>query len=206
MHQLDIAFISAGGVNFGGPEGPWDHASRLEQLGGIRVVAIVEVDKVRAQSVLKQRRSSTQYGGMYTDTKIYTTVKEMLEDGCKPDAVFIGLPPQCHGSTREPFDIEIQCAKSGIHLFIEKPLSCHPLEEVACTANQLRDIQMQREEKLVISVGYMFRYHKAVAMLKNTIQQYANGRILNIMDRGTTAAIPRSLRKAGGTWRNLVVQ
>ena len=36
--ELRIAFIGAGGVNFGGAEGPWDHASRLEQVGGVVVV------------------------------------------------------------------------------------------------------------------------------------------------------------------------
>jgi predicted dehydrogenase len=184
MVLLNIAFISAGGVNFGGPEGPWDHASRLEKIGGITVVAIVEVDQDRADKVLQQRRSSL-YGHMYTNTKVYTSVKAMLEDNHnpKPDAVFIGLPPHCHGSTKEPHDVEIQCARAGIHLFIEKPLSCLPPDEVRDTAALLRDIQMQREEKLVISVGYMLRYHKAVSMLKEVIQNQTNGRILNIMAR-----------------------
>jgi predicted dehydrogenase len=185
MVLLNVAFISAGGVNFGGPEGPWDHASRLEKIGGIEVVAIVEVDLERARKVLEKRRSSDLYGHMYAKTKVYTSVKAMLEDTQhpKPDAVFIGLPPHCHGSTKEPFDVEIQCAKVGIHLFIEKPLSCLPPDEVRSTAEVLRNIQAERDEKLVISVGYMLRYHKAVTMLKDIIRNRTNGNILNIMAR-----------------------
>lgn len=38
------------------------------------------------------------------------------------DIVFIGLPPKFHGSTSPGADVEIQCAKQGIHMFIEKPL------------------------------------------------------------------------------------
>ena len=38
--ELKIAFIGAGAVNFGGGEGPWDHASRLEQIKGLRVVGV----------------------------------------------------------------------------------------------------------------------------------------------------------------------
>jgi len=35
-----VLFIGAGAVNFGGAEGPWDHACRLEQLEDVYVVAI----------------------------------------------------------------------------------------------------------------------------------------------------------------------
>ena len=34
---LRVGFVGAGAVNFGGPEGPWDHATRLEKIGGVEV-------------------------------------------------------------------------------------------------------------------------------------------------------------------------
>ena len=39
---MKIAFVGAGAVNFGGTEGPWDHATRLERIKGLEVVAIVD--------------------------------------------------------------------------------------------------------------------------------------------------------------------
>ena len=41
---LQVAFIGAGAINFGGAEGPWDHATRLEKLGGVEVRVLVNVD------------------------------------------------------------------------------------------------------------------------------------------------------------------
>ena len=34
--NLNIAFIGAGGVNFGGGEGPWNHVKRIEQLNKLK--------------------------------------------------------------------------------------------------------------------------------------------------------------------------
>lgn len=38
------------------------------------------------------------------------------------DIVFIGLPPFAHGGTSDSSNVEILCAKQGVHMFIEKPL------------------------------------------------------------------------------------
>ena len=48
---MKIAFLGAGFVNFGGLEGPWDHASRLEKIEGIEVVAIVDPLTEKASAV-----------------------------------------------------------------------------------------------------------------------------------------------------------
>ena len=38
---LRVGFVGAGKVNFGGSEGPWDHASRLERIGNIEVSLVL---------------------------------------------------------------------------------------------------------------------------------------------------------------------
>ncbi len=48
---MKIAFVGAGAVNFGGKEGPWDHASRLQKVPGVEVVAIVDPWTERASQV-----------------------------------------------------------------------------------------------------------------------------------------------------------
>ena len=64
MQHIRIAFIGAGAVNFGGAEGPWDHATRIEKLHLTRkqfeslqnvdfsVVGIADPDIERAMKVL----------------------------------------------------------------------------------------------------------------------------------------------------------
>ena len=36
--KLRVGFVGAGAVNFGSGGLPWDHASRLEKIGGVQVV------------------------------------------------------------------------------------------------------------------------------------------------------------------------
>ncbi|EEY55192.1 uncharacterized protein PITG_09086 [Phytophthora infestans T30-4] len=132
-----VALVGAGAVNFGGAEGPWDHASRLEKLGAI-IVAVVDPLTAKAQEKVDERRANNEYAHVWDQTKVYADLQEML-DSVKPTAVFIGVPPTYHGCYKYP--LELQVLRSGAHLFLEKPLSNAPVDE-----------------KLVVSVGYMFRY------------------------------------------------
>jgi len=92
-------------------------------------------------------------------------------DSVQIDAVFIGVPPGAHGSTSAPSDIELQCAKRNIHMFVEKPLSCHPVSDVSQVASIL-----SAKKDLVVSVGYMFRYSQAVRKMKQIIASYGEPR------------------------------
>jgi predicted dehydrogenase len=56
--------------------------------------------------------------------------------------------------------MQLQMAKAGMHMFVEKPISVRPAEEVARLAQQLKEAQ--DKQKLVIAVGYMFRYVNSV--------------------------------------------
>lgn len=40
--DLTEAFVGAGSINVGGAPGPWDHASRLDKIGGTKMVALVD--------------------------------------------------------------------------------------------------------------------------------------------------------------------
>jgi len=110
---------------------------------------------------------------MWKDTQIFTDYNQMFET-VFIDAVFIGVPPAAHGSIHAPNDIEMQCAKRNIHMFIEKPLSCHPLEDV----QEVADVLAQKASAgLVVSVGYMFRYSQAVKKMKDIISEYGTPRM-----------------------------
>ena len=70
--------------------GPWDHSKRLEQLGGIQFVAIVDPLVKKAEEVLKKKKDGP-YAHLYTNCKVMGDYKELFSLGDdKPDAVFIG--------------------------------------------------------------------------------------------------------------------
>lgn len=183
---LKLGFIGAGCVNFGGAEGPWDHASRLEKLINIEhtvgntkvqldveVVGIADVDLNRAKSVLDIRKQKPNPSAIWTNTRVFTDYKEMLES-VKPDCVFIGVPPMFHGQATEGRNIEVECTKRGVHCFVEKPISVqHP--------DQMRkdgfDVAMERAENdgVIVSVGYMFRYSRAVNKIKEELIKHFEG-------------------------------
>jgi len=179
MDSLKVAFIGAGQVNFGGGEGPWDHASRLEVISKhipITVVGIADPFVRRAEQILAIRREKEDCRSLWKDVQIFEDYVEML-NVVKPEAVFIGTPPLFHGSTFSPRDIELQCVRRNIHMFIEKPISCAGIEDV----QQVRDMLSQAvdETDLVISVGYMFRYSKIIQKMKDIIQQYGPPKAFN---------------------------
>lgn len=85
--DLNILFIGAGAVNFGGAAGPWDHSRRLEKLGGVKIVAIADPDLPRAKAVLEQKLSEN-HADMYKDCVVVGDYKEALS--MKPHVAFIG--------------------------------------------------------------------------------------------------------------------
>lgn len=153
---LKIGFIGAGAINFGRPHLPWDHASRLEQIGDIDVVGIVELDEKLATEVLQTRQSSAKYGCIYKNCKIFKNYKDLIK--LQPDAVFIGIPPAYRGSFGEGKDLELQFARAGINVFVEKPLSVLAPEEFMSYAKAVTETC--KEKNVILSVGYMFRYSK----------------------------------------------
>jgi predicted dehydrogenase len=53
--------------------------------------------------------------------------------------------------------MEVECAQRNIHMLIEKPISCHPISDVAKVAELIAS-----KKDLVVSVAYMFRYRFAL--------------------------------------------
>ena len=48
---VKLGFVGAGGINFGTPEGPWNHAARLEKLPGIDANVVDTVWQIRFVSL-----------------------------------------------------------------------------------------------------------------------------------------------------------
>jgi len=157
---LKLGFVAAGGINFGTPEGPWNHAAKLEKFPDVEFSAIVDPNMSLAHQRVTERQLG-QFGDKWAGTKVFKDYRELLNSPERPDALFIGLPPSYHGSIDDPkADIELQLAKAGVHIFVEKPLSVKPVEEVKRLAKELKAVQ--QENGVIVAVGYMLRYSPAV--------------------------------------------
>ncbi len=88
MALCKVLFIGAGAVNFGGAEGPWDHSRRLEQLGGVQVVAIADPDLPKALKVLENKLSG-EFAEVYKDCVVLASYLDAIKK-TKPDVAFIG--------------------------------------------------------------------------------------------------------------------
>ncbi|KAK9807571.1 hypothetical protein WJX72_003082 [[Myrmecia] bisecta] len=168
--DVKVAFVGAGGINFGTPEGPWNHSARLQLLPGVTFSAICDPNLELAQKRI-DTLSAGEHGDKWKGCKTFPSYQAMLDaPGGPPDAVFIGLPPKFHGSLDDPnADIEVQLARAGVHQFVEKPLSVRPAEEVGRLSQELQRIQ--KDNGVVIAVGYMFRYAPLVEAAKRVLKE-----------------------------------
>ena len=169
--DVRVVFVGAGQINFGSPEGPWNHSFRLEHKLGPRLKVIALIDPVteNAENVLKKKRESFVLSA-YKDTAIFKDVPSYLASvtpETRPHVVWVGSPPAFRGSMHAGRDVERVLADSlpGIGLFLEKPVTTSSVEDVMQVSRYI-------EGKMSpLSVGYMLRYLKVSQKLKQIIAE-----------------------------------
>lgn len=77
---INVCFVGSGIVNFGGSENPWNHSIRLEKIGGIKVVAIVDPLTDKAREILQRKLSDSHTSPFYKECCIYPTVGDALKE------------------------------------------------------------------------------------------------------------------------------
>jgi predicted dehydrogenase len=92
----------------------------------------------------------------------FQNLDEALER--RPDAVFVTNPNSLH------LQVAIRAARAGCHLFIEKPIS-HSLEGV----DEL--VELVERQQLVALVGYQFRFHPGLRLVKSLIEEGKLGQL-----------------------------
>jgi predicted dehydrogenase len=196
---MKIAFVGAGAINFGSEheKTPWDHATRLEGLAHtavnagkypLRFVGVADPIPGKAQAVIDARRAG-EVGSLWSACKAFTDIDAMLS-ATSPDAVWVGVPPFAHGSLEGGKDIELRVLRHGAACFVEKPLSCLPVDEVATYARHVAAESQRRN--LPVSVGYMFRYSEPVRLIKSLLERHAPGKVacFNARYNAAYTAIP----------------
>jgi predicted dehydrogenase len=99
------------------------------------------------------------------NVQVYRDIDQAIAQ--KPDAVLICNPSSLHIKTA------LLAARSGCHLFIEKPLSHNfdGIEEL---------ISLVESQNLTTLVGYQMRFHPCLKHLQMMLQQQAIGQILAV--------------------------
>ncbi len=165
--QIRLVFIGAGRVNFGGGEGPWNHAARFERIPDVRCVGVADVDLPKAEGALAARRAGP-YAEAWAETRAFGDWRQMIEQ-LRPDAAVVGLTPMTHGHADPPRDIEIGLARAGVAMLVEKPLSNADPAVVAKVADELR------AAGAIVSVAYMFRYSAAIQEMRKVLAAAPGG-------------------------------
>ncbi len=120
------------------------HAEKYAAIPDSRLVAVVDVDRERAESVAER-----------LGAKAYTCHREILG---KVDAVSIAVPTQCHYEVARDFLLE------GTSILLEKPITT-TLEE----ADDL--IRVSRETGAVLQVGHLERFNPVVMALDGILTE-----------------------------------
>jgi predicted dehydrogenase len=131
---MKVGVVGTGGVAI-------RHLGALSQLSGCSIVGHVSASRERAQA------QSNRWGG-----RAYEDIEQLLERE-KPDAVWVCVTPDRHGS------IETKLIAQGVPFFVEKPLS----NDLA-TAERIAEHLVGKE--LVVGVGYKFRALDTVAPMR----------------------------------------
>lgn len=124
--MMRVGFIGAGGI-------ARNYLSSLERIADVRVVAVCDVVRERAQAVAER------YG-----SAVYEDHHRLLEEESL-EALFICIPPSAHT------DQEIEAARRGIPMFIAKPVGL-------CLEGALKTLEVIRREGVLTNVGYMWRH------------------------------------------------
>ncbi|TIB39962.1 hypothetical protein E3P86_00905 [Wallemia ichthyophaga] len=169
--QFNVMFIGAGNINFGSDEGPWNHSARIENKWGtrLRVTALVDPSKGRADQELEKKRSSF-VAIAYNDTKWFSNLNDAvagLRPDELPDAIIVGAPPQFRGGLNPPANLELDLIDKfpNAALFLEKPVTTGPAKEAVEVGKKIAAAGN------VTSVGYMLRYSRAVQTMIKIIEE-----------------------------------
>jgi len=124
--MLKVGFIGVGGI-------AGSYLTSLAKLEDVRVTAVCDVNRERAESVAKSHGAS-----------VYLDHHAMLEDEAL-DALFVCIPPFAHT------DQEAEAARRRIPLFVAKPVGL-------CLETARQTLEVIRRYGVLTSVGYMWRH------------------------------------------------
>ena len=58
LEPVKVAFIGAGGINFGSFEGPWNHAKHISRIPGVEIVGVSDINTRLAERRISEKQQS----------------------------------------------------------------------------------------------------------------------------------------------------
>ena len=115
--------------------------------------------------LLYRTGNSTLPDGELADFPVVTDLEAALS--CQPEAVIVSNPTALH------MDVAIPAARAGCHLLVEKPISA--------SMDRIPELQAALAEAGVKAlVGYHYRFHPGLQLLKELLDSNAIGRPLSV--------------------------
>ncbi len=139
------------------------HLRNLKQLLGDDLQ--VHAYRVRGQNIKLNEGGVEEGAELEADynIRVHQDLQEAL--ACAPDAAFVCNPNSLH------VPVALACAKAGVAVFLEKPLSAD-LDGVA----ELD--ALVRERQLLLYVGYNYRFHPGLLRMKALLDDGFFGRLV----------------------------
>lgn len=147
-----------------------EHVATLQELEGVDVVAVCDLDQARASQL-------TKHAATYTDWR-------QLISREKPNAVFVCTPPLSHR------EVAVAALDQGIHVYLEKPIA-RGLEDARGI------VDAAARSRSVCAVGYQWRGVEVLNDLREALGEQEIGLLIGI-SAGPTKSRPWFLDKAQG--------
>lgn len=146
MCKFNIGIVGAGNIAH-------CHMQAYRLLDNVRVCAVCDIQKVRAQ----------EFADIYNIPRVYENHLEMMEKE-KLDAVSVCTWNSAHGP------VSIDFLNRGIHVLCEKPLAMNEEEALAME-------NAARAQNCVLMPGFCTRYEDGIMLLREQVQ---SGRLGNV--------------------------
>ncbi len=135
--------------------------NHVRTLTGLREAGLVAEVTVCDKDAARARAMGADYGCSWS------TEFEALLRGEGVDAITLATPTPLHHPMAK------QCLQAGKHVLVEKPM--------ATTVDECAElVTLATEENLTLMPGHLFRYHSAVAALRDRVATGGLGDILHI--------------------------
>ncbi len=148
-----------------------NHARIYWELPDVKLVGVADLNQTVSESIAHQY-----------STKSYTNYRQMLDEQ-KPDAVTICVATSSH------VDVGLEVIKRGIHVLVEKPISCTVDE-----GNILIDAAEKAGVKLMI--GHIERFNPAITALKEKLANNKLGKVFKVEAR-REGPLPQRINDVG---------
>jgi len=145
--KLNIAGIGVGGMGF----------NNLKACAQENIVALCDVNRDYAAKAFRE----------FTQAKVYSNYREMLEKQKDIDAVIIATPDHTHAV------IAMAAMRAGKHVYVQKPLAYSVQEARVLT-------EAAREHKVVTQMGNQGRSGDAIRLVREWIKSGAIGNVREV--------------------------